>query len=456
MSKGISVFGLGKVGLALTSCLARAGHRVVGVDINPKAVAALNNGSLQVNEPGVLERLAAARPGQVTASTDASDAVAKTDVSFVIVPTASNTLGGFSNRHVVSACRSIGQALRDQKHDHTVAIVSTMMPGSSDGQLIPLLESESGRKLGSGLGYAYNPSFIALGEIVKGIETPDYVLVGQSDEATGEGIVGVHRTMVSGSTPPIARMTPIEAEIAKIASNTHETMRVAFANMLLSICAEVPGANVDRITEALSHRMGKRFFRGALPYGGPCWPRDNQALSAFMDMIGAPSALPRTVDAANADHGRYVLRKILALAPPGAKVGIIGLAYKPGTPNIDCSYSIDLVRWLRSEHRSVNVWDPEAMDLSRSALGSAANFCTSAEECLAGSDVVVVALPLAGLRTIDWSRGKSAVVLDCWRAMPPAAQTAVGKYLPLGVGAAERVSEWLTRIAGDRFDLLTN
>lgn len=456
MSKGISVFGLGKVGLTLTGCLARAGHQVVGVDVNSTVVTALNDGSLEVSETGVQERLRAARPGQVTATISAAEAIAKTNFSFVIVPTASNTLGGFSNRHVLSACKSIGRALRSSEGEHTVAIVSTMMPGSSQGQVIPLLEKESGRRVGQGLGYAYNPSFIALGEIVKGIETPDYLLVGQTDEATGDKVVAVHKTMVSGNPPPIARMTPVEAEIAKIASNTHETMRVSFANMLLSICAEVPGANVDRITEALSHRMGKRFFKGALPYGGPCWPRDNVALSAFMDMIGAPSALPRTVDAANADHGRYVLRKILAIAPPGAKVGIIGLAYKPGTQHIDCSYSLELARWLRSEHRSVNVWDPEAMDLSKQALGAAATFCGSAEECLANSDVVVVALPLAALKTVDWSKGKQTTVLDCWRVMSEAAQVAVGKYLPLGVGEKDDVSQWLSRVAGPRFDLLTN
>src|SRR5262249_17297273 len=159
-----------------------------------------------------------------------------------------NTLGGFSNRHVLSACKRIGQALRGTEEDYTVAIVSTMIPGSSQGQVIPLLEKESGRRVGQSLGYAYNPSFIALGEIVKGSETPGYLHIGQTDDATGEKIIAVPRTMVSCNAPPIACMTPIEAEIAKIASNTHETMRVAFANMLLSICAEVPGANVDRIT----------------------------------------------------------------------------------------------------------------------------------------------------------------------------------------------------------------
>lgn len=456
MSRGIAVFGLGKVGLTLTACLVRAGHNVIGVDLSQETVAAVNDLTIHTNEPGVLERLREASRGTLKATVDPVEAVSQSDVSFVIVPTASNTLGGFSNRYVLAACREIGRALRTCDHPHTVAVVSTMMPGSSESQVIPLLERESGRKIGHGLGFAYNPSFIALGEIVKGIEQPDYVLLGEADPASGERILSIHRTMAAGNSPPIARMAPIEAEIAKIASNTHETMRVSFANMLLSICAEVPRANVDRITEALSHRMGKRFFKGALPYGGPCWPRDNQALSAFMDMIGAPSALPRTVDSFNADYGRYVLRKILDIAPPGSRVGIFGLAYKPGTPHIDCSYSVDLIRWLKAENRSVSVWDPEAMDEVRRVMGDAAFYCENAEECLRYSDTVVVALPLASLSATDWKAAKSTTVLDCWRVLSKDAQADVGRYVPLGIGADDKVADWLQRVGGTRFDLLTN
>jgi len=125
---------------------------------------------------------------------------------------------------------------------------------------------------GPGLGYCYNPSFIALGEVVKGIEQPDYLLIGEADKHAGDTILSIHESVVK--TPlPVARMRPVEAEIAKVASNTHETMRVSFANMLFSVCSEVPGADVDRVTEALAHRMGRRFFKGAVPYGGPCWPR---------------------------------------------------------------------------------------------------------------------------------------------------------------------------------------
>ena len=455
MTNGVAVFGLGKVGMTLAACLARSGHRVIGVDVNPAVVDALNNRTMQTTEQGVLERIADAPRDQLTATTDPAVAIGQSDASFVIVPTPSNTLGGFSNQFAAKACDQIGAALRGVKHAHTVAMVSTVLPGTSEARFIPALEKASGRKIGEGLGYCYNPAFIALGEVVKGFEEPDYLLVGESDAKSGDIIVDIHNKMIRNNAP-LARMTPVEAEITKIASNTHETMRVSFANMLLSICAEVPGANVDKVTGALVHRMGRRFFKGAVPYGGPCWPRDNQALSVFMDMIGAPSQLPRTVDTSNAEHGRYVLRKILNVAPPRSKVGIIGLAYKPGTPVIERSYSIDLAEWLKAEGRTVLAWDPQAIDESRKALGDKATFCADAESCLAQSDIVVVALPLPQLATINWSAAKQATVVDCWRALSPAAQQAVGRYVPLGIGRLEDKVNWIDRVGGERFDLLTN
>ena len=134
------------------------------------------------------------------------------------------------------------------------------------------------------------------------METPDYALIGEADPKSGDRIEALHKSMIRNDAP-VVRMKLIEAEIAKIACNTHETMRVSFANMLFSLCAEVPGADVDKITGALSYRMGQRFFKGAVPYGGPCWPRDNRALAVFMDAVGVPSLMPRTIDQSNGEHG---------------------------------------------------------------------------------------------------------------------------------------------------------
>lgn len=451
----VSVIGLGKVGLSLSSCLVSAGHTVIGVDVASDLVDALNRGSFHTPEPGVMERLGRGKPGAFTATTDTARAIAGSNVTFVIVPTPSNETGGFSARYVLRACDDIGAALREKTGAHTVAIISTMLPGSSDGLVIPRLEQASGRTIEHGLGYAYNPSFIALGEVVKGIEKPDYILIGEADAQSGETILAIHKSMASANSP-VARMTPIEAEITKIASNTHETMRVSFANMLLSICSEVPGANVDRITGALAHRMGRRFFKGAVPYGGPCWPRDNQAFSVFMDAVHTPSTLPRAVDTFNEEHGRYVFRKILDASKAGQTVGLLGLAYKPGTPVIDRSFAVDVAQWLVREGRKVIGWDPQAIGEVRKVLGDTIRYASSGEECLKASDVAVVAIPLPELARLDWSAAQKTVVVDCWRCLPGEAIRNAGQYIALGVGPSDAVASWLGKTVGQRFQLLTS
>src|SRR6185312_2744470 len=234
----VSVFGLGKVGHTLACCLAAAGNNVYGYDPVAEVVRAVNDGTYVSNEAGVRERLAAAAPESLRGLSSPEEAVLKSDVSMVIVPTPSNTLGGFSLRFILEACESIGTAMQKKTTPHYVAIVSTMLPGASERYVVPKLESSAGRTIGDGLGYCYNPSFIALGEVVNGFERPDYVLIGEADGISGKPIEELHRSMVRNDAP-IVHMKPLEAEIAKIASNTHETMRVAFANMLFSLCSEI-------------------------------------------------------------------------------------------------------------------------------------------------------------------------------------------------------------------------
>lgn len=451
----VSVFGLGKVGVTLAACLAKAGNQVVGLDVDPAVVQAMNQRTLTSPEPGVDERVNLASEIELRATLSVQDAVQGSDLSFVVVPTPSNTLGGFSVRYVVEACEQIGRAVRSKAGSHIVSLVSTVLPGSSEHLIIPALEAASGRKIGQGLGYCYNPSFIALGEIVQGIERPDYVLIGESDPGTGERVLAAHRTMIPDTTP-VARMHPIEAEITKLASNTHETMRVSFANMLLSVCAEIPNANVDRITGALSHRMGHRFFKGAVPYGGPCWPRDNEALSVFMDMIGVSSRMPRNVDLFNAEHGRFILRKVLELAGAGARVGIIGLAYKPGTGMIDRSYGVDLAAWLIAERRKVIAWDPLALPEVRRSMNGALAYASSLRECIASCDVVVIVNPLKELLAADWSPARDKVVLDCWRTLQQPQIQSIGRYIGLGKGPLDNQAIWLDGNLGRRLDLLSN
>jgi UDPglucose 6-dehydrogenase len=449
----VSIFGLGKIGHTLAACLGAAGNSIVGYDSNAAIVDAINGRRLATSEPGVADRLAQLDQSRLRATMSPEDAVLDSDVSIVIVPTPSNVLGGFSLKYVLHVCDEIGAALRRKNEEHVVSIASTVLPGASEHAIIPALETAAGRRIGDGLGYCYNPSFIALGEVVKGMETPDYALIGEADKRSGDRIEALHRSMIRNDAP-VVRMKLIEAEIAKIACNTHETMRVSFANMLFSLCAEVPGADVDKITGALSYRLGQRFFKGAVPYGGPCWPRDNRALSVFMDAVGVPSLMPRTIDQINAEHAQYLLRKVLSETQTGETVGLLGLSYKPGTPVIERSFGIDLAGWLAAEGRRVVGWDPLAMDEARKVLDGGISYARSAEECLSQSAVAIVINPMREFAGIDWSAAAKTRVLDPWRCLAPAAVQKIGTYVALGQGNDRSVRDWLSGDLKERMRLL--
>jgi len=208
---------------------------------------------------------------------------------------------------------------------------------------------------------------------------------------------------------------------------------VSFANMLLSICAETPGANVDNITRGLAHRFGKRYFKGALPYGGPCWPRDNIALGVFMQALGVSDLIPQAIDSFNQEYGRYVLNKILKISSTQKQsFGLLGLAYKPGTGVIERSFALDLAGWLADGKRQVVVWDPLAIPCARPVLGDRVSYANSAEVCIQQAEVIVILNPLKELEYIDWSKAGTRTVIDCWRCLNSEQASQIENYWPLG------------------------
>jgi UDPglucose 6-dehydrogenase len=451
----ISVFGQGKVGLVLAACLATAGHRVTGVDVSSQLVERINARSISSTEPGLEDMLRELGPEQLCATLDGEDAVTRSDVTFIIVPTPSNSFGGFSLRYVLKSCETIGSAIRNKTGVHTVAVVSTMLPGSSMDLVIPALEKASGKCLGDGFDYCYNPAFIALGDVVRGFQRPDFLLVGQASERAGDTMLEVHQPVMANGAP-VARMSPTEGEICKLASNTHETMRVSFANMLLAVCAQIPGANVDRITNALTHRMGKRFFKGAVPYGGPCWPRDNEALAVVMDALGVPTNMPRAVDTFNAEHGRFILRKVLELSDPEQVLGVIGLAYKPGTEVVERSFGVSLVASLAAEGRNVIGWDPLAASSAQSVLGERVEIVDSFDTIVRRADVLVLVNPLPVLESLAENVLSEKCVIDCWRSVPEHIATKLASYVPLGIGDSRNGGASIPRALGERLTILAN
>jgi UDPglucose 6-dehydrogenase len=439
MNEGISVIGLGKLGAPMAACLAAKGFDVIGVDMDSHKIEAINRGASPVFEPRVKEMLAAGA-GRIQATQDVKGAVLATTITFVVVATPSEPDGGFSLRYILPVCRKIGSALRCKDGFHIVVLTSTVMPGSTGGDVRAILEQTSGMHAGQGFGLCYNPEFIALGSVVRDFLNPDFLLIGESDERSGKTLVGIYRR-VCDNEPPVARLNFVDAEIAKLAVNTFVTTKISFANMLARICERVPGSSVDAVTGALGmdSRIGPRYLKGAISYGGPCFPRDNVALASLAKRVGTPADIAQATDSFNRGQIRWLADLVQECLSDCGTAGILGLTYKPHTDVVEQAPGWVLAQELTSRGVSVVAFDPAAVHNSNGFLTSRVEFASSATECIAKSDVVAIATPwpeFASIKSAKWARYPLArTVVDCWRELGFLDGVDGVHYVRLGSGA---------------------
>jgi UDPglucose 6-dehydrogenase len=445
----ISIIGLGKLGAPMAAVMAHKGNTVVGVDVNPAFVAAIQDGRAPVNEPG-LEDMIRANRGRLSATLDYTKAIHATDVTFIIVPTPSELDGSFSMQYVMSAAEKIGAALRRKKAWHLVVLSSTVMPGSTGGKLLPALEAASGKKCGPGFGLCYNPEFIALGSVVRDMLNPDMILIGESDARSG-GILQELYGAVCESGPKIQRMNFVNAELTKLSVNTFVTTKISYANMLAQVCETLPGADADVVTTALGcdTRIGPKYLKGALGYGGPCFPRDNAAFSVLARSNGVPALLAEATDAMNRRQVPRLAELILARLPKGGTAGVLGLSYKPNTEVIDESQGVGLAQELLRAGARVMVYDPAAMENARRVLKGSVTFAASAAECAGQADVLAITTGWPEFRDLQATifQARHPVVLDCWRVLDRASVEQFATYLNLGVGGVAEDSRYRLALA---------
>src|SRR5690348_8360418 len=199
----IAVIGLGKLGGSMAACLASRGFNVIGVDVSQEAVDALNAGRAPAQESG-LDELIGKNRQRIRATLSHDDAILNSDLSFVIVPTPSDARGAFSLQYAAYAFEGIGKALAKRDRYHTVALTSTVLPGSTRYGLLPILEEASGKKCGQDFGLCYSPEFIALGSVIRDFLNPDFYLIGEFDERSGDALEAVHKR-VSANKAPVKR-----------------------------------------------------------------------------------------------------------------------------------------------------------------------------------------------------------------------------------------------------------
>src|SRR3954465_2955517 len=418
----ISVIGLGKLGAPLAAVLASKGFPVVGTDLNGAFVDAINAGRAPVDEPRLQELIDENRE-RLHATSDAATAVAETDVTFVIVPTPSDETGRFTNRYLLSAMNTVGAGLRRKTGYHVVVITSTVMPGSTGGEIRAALEAHSGRQVGQALGLCYNPEFIALGSVVRDMLQPDMILIGESDEQAGDVLQRVYERSCDNK-PVFRRMNFVNAELTKISVNTYVTTKISYANMLADICDRIPGADVDVVTKALGAdtRIGSKYLKGAMGYGGPCFPRDNVAFAALARKIGARADVAEATDRINNHQIERLSALVAKFAKAGTRIALLGLSYKPQTPVVEESHSVKLAAKLADAGYIVSVHDPLAQDAALAVLGDKVVGASSLESAVRDADLLIVGTGWPEYKAIDpaWAKrdGQRMTILDLWRPLP--------------------------------------
>ena len=423
----------------MAAAIASRGHSVVGVDVNRRAVDALNAGVAPVQETGLQALIDANRP-RLRATVDQAEAIQASEITFVIVPTPSDARGAFSLQFAAYAFREIGRALASKDARHTVVLTSTVLPGATRHGLVPILEAHSGKRAGRDFGVCYSPEFIALGSVIHDFLHPDFLLVGELDEPSGEHLGAVYADIV-GPEVPLRRMTLENAELAKISLNAYVTTKITFANMLAEICGAIPGGNVDVVSDAigLDKRIGRKYLTGGLGFGGPCFPRDNVALSFIAKELGARTELPETTDRLNRSLAGRIVERLGDSVTRGRTVAVLGLAYKPLSHVIEESQAMLLVRAFIDRGARVLAYDPLAREAANAELGGRALVLDSIEDCVAQADIVVIATPDPEFRRLTPSHfrrdGLPVVVIDFWRALATALRGADNiDYMAYGCG----------------------
>lgn len=415
MTERVAVIGLGHVGAVVAAGLARRGHAIVAVDRDPARVASVECGAAPVEEPGLAQALAdARRAGTLRAIGNVPDAVAASRISLVCVGTPALRDGGVDLRDVEAAARGIASGLRAAAERHVVVVRSTVPPGTTRA-LAATLARLSGRVAGRDFGVCAHPEFLREGEALADFEAAAAVVIGETDPRDGDAVLALQpRGTVA------VRVDPETAELVKYTHNAWNATRVAFANEIGALGAAL-GVDARAALAAFAGNatgaIDGRYLRPGLPWGGACLGKDVAALRRTAERAGIAAPLLDAVVASNAAHLDRCVAGVLAHR--ARRIGIVGIAFKPGTGDVRDSPFLALAQRVLEAGRDVRWLDARVRDDALAAAWSSRRM-SSLAALVDACDVVVlchrdaatraaVTAACAGRATlVDFSNGLAA------------------------------------------------
>ncbi|WP_435118877.1 UDP-glucose 6-dehydrogenase AglM [Halolamina sp. C58] len=386
----VSIVGSGYVGTTIAACFADMGHDVVNVDIDEETVDAINDGRSPIHEPGLDDLLATHGGDALTATTDYED-ILETDITFLALPTPSREDGSIDTSTIEAAAETLGDTLRTKDGDHVVVTKSTVIPTTTAETLAPILADASGKELGEDLHTAMNPEFLREGTAVKDFRNPDKVVFGTDDDTALDALYEVFAPLVESSDIPVVETGVEEAEMIKYANNAFLASKVSLINDIGNICKEY-GVDAYEVADAigLDERIGVRFLRSGLGWGGSCFPKDTKAIiHAANDAGYEPAVLEAAVDVNDRQPERLLSLLDDHVDVAGERVAVLGLSFKPGTDDVRNSRAIPVIEGLQKRGATVAAYDPVAAENIRAHFPDI-EYSDSPEHALEGASACLV------------------------------------------------------------------
>jgi GDP-mannose 6-dehydrogenase len=353
----VSIFGLGYVGAVSLACLAREGHNVIGVDVDPAKLQLIRDGKTPVVEEGMVELMAkTVASGRVSVTSDVGEALRGSEVSLICVGTPSASNGSQDQSAVLRLAREMGQALRAVDHPHVFVFRSTLVPGTVEDVLRPIIEEASGKKEGRDFHVCFQPEFLREGSSIRDYDHPPFTIVG----ANGDYAPQVLRRLF-GHLPCDFHVTSVRAaEMVKYCCNNFHALKITFANETARLCDALgvdPFEVMDLVCRDTQLNISKAYLKPGFAFGGSCLPKDLRATMYLAKQKDVDLPMHAGILASNREHIELAIRKVMASGK--RRVGLIGLAFKTGTDDLRESPLVLLAEHLIGKGLSLLVHDPD-------------------------------------------------------------------------------------------------
>ncbi len=440
----ISVLGIGYVGLCTAVAFASKGYNVIASTHDAEKAAKINRGIPPFHEPNLQNLLEkTVQNGYLKCLVDQTErSILETDLTFNAVGTPSRIDGSIDLQFIETSSRDVGKALYKKSSYHLVIIKSTVVPGTTQDLVKPILEKESRKKCGADFGLCMSPEFLRQGSAFEDTMYTDRVVIGEFDKRSGFTLESLYKDFYADNTPPIIRTSLATAELIKYASNSLLATKISFINTIANICEKIPGADVKTVAAAmgLDKRIGPLFLNAGLGYGGSCFPKDVKALIASSKAFNYVPELLESVEKVNYTQPlkavQFCKQQLGNLK--GKVIAILGLAFKPDTDDMREARVIPIINQLLKEGADVTAYDPVATPTAKAIFNNKIHYATSALECIKNADCCIIVTEWPEFKNLSpedfVKQMKQPVLIDGRRIYNPEAYSEKLRFLAIGLG----------------------